>query len=671
MKVAMPRIGVLITKAVVVSTLLTSIVMPYARAQEEDLTELSLEELLDVEITTVSKKSERRSAAAAAVYVLSSEDIARTGATHVADVLRGVPGLSVARLDGNKWSVSSRGFGGVFANKLLVLVDGRSIYTPLFSGVYWDQIGMPLEDIERIEVIRGPGSTVWGANAVNGVINIVTKSSADTLGGLFSIAAGNELRADGSLRFGFPVGDKITGRIYTRYHDSRRSEFPDGSDANDDWWHGQGGLRLDWNATDEDSFVFHTNWLRSELNETISVVSPIRPNSSIRDVTDRRNSNDLLGRWTHRTGDDSQWHLQMYYSNWEAKNPGTIEESRDIFDIDFQHRFALGTRHDIVWGAQFRYTEDEIFNTRWLAFDPTARADRVYSAFIQDEITLVEDRLKLTIGSKFEHNSYTGFEAQPSARIAWTPNTSNTLWASISRAVRTPSRAEADTRLPSMGFPRVLISLIGSDDFESEDLWAYEIGYRASPRDNLLFDIALFYNDYSDLRTVELDRPEIGFSPFPVHLLIPARARNNMEAQTYGAELAIDWRPVNWWRTHLSYSYLNVDLDIQAKTFDIISAIQEGDSPEHQVHWTNNFQLTDNVEFATTLRYVDELSTLGVDDYFEADARIAWKIRRNMEFALVGTNLLETGHTEFAPTFVSTLATEVQRSIYGKFTWTF
>ena len=638
----------------------------------DDLTDLSLEELLDIEITSVSKKSERRTQAAAAVFVISAEDIERSGAQTIPDVLRGVPGISVARLDANKWSVASRGFGGIFANKLLVLVDGVSVYTPLFSGVYWDKIGIPMEDIDRIEVIRGPGSTVWGANAVNGVINIVTKSSADTQGGLFSIAAGNELEGDATLRWGFPAGDKITGRFYTRYMSHDHARDIDGSDANDGWWHSDAGVRFDWNATDEDLFTFQGGWFDSSLEEEITLASVVPPTSRIRTTESNRNGNYILGRWTHTMSDESSWQLQLYYNHWEEANVRTISETRDTFDIDFQHRFALGDRHDIVWGAGFRYIADDIESTRWLYFDPGERADQLYSAFIQDEISLIEDRLALTLGAKFEHNSYTGFEVQPSARLAWTPNEQNTVWASVSRAVRTPSRSESDTLLPNIGLPGAMVTLVGSEDYDSEELWAFELGYRVSPRDDLLFDIALFYNDYDDLRSIELSTPEFGLLPgYVPHLRIPFIARNNTVAQTYGIEIAADWRPVDWWRTHLSYSYLNVDFDVNDRAFDIISGLQEGDSPEHQIHWSNYFQVTDDVELSFTLRYVDELSTLGVDDYFTADARVAWQIRENMKLSILGQNLFDSERAEFAPTFVNTLATETELSVFGKFTWTF
>jgi len=643
----------------------------HANAQEEgDLTELSLEDLLDVEVTSVSKKAQRRSEAAAAIFVISNDDIRRSGATHIAEVLRQVPGISVARLDSNKWSVTSRGFGGRFSNKLLVLVDGRSVYTPLFSGVYWEALDVPLDDVDRVEVIRGPGSTVWGANAVNGVINIVTKSAADTQGGLVSAGGGTELNALGRFRYGGAIGELGHYRIYGTF--TRRDDFEllDGDKANDNWWIAQGGFRLDLNLTDDDLLTVQGDHSRNRLSEKLESAFLRPPRTRIFDNTVRLRASNLLTRWTHTLSDTSSVAVQLYYFHWDTEDEFSIQDDRDIFDFEFQHRFQVGDRHDIVWGGGYRHMVDDIVNSdQSIRFDPRGRTYRIYSGFIQDEISLIPDKLALSLGTKLEYHDFSGFEVQPSARLAWTPNERHTVWGAVSRAVRTPSRAEEDIFLPSIAFPRTLVALVGDDDFEAENLVSFELGYRVHPRDNFQADFALFYNIYDDFRSLQFRSPRIGFAPLPPHLLIPVAAGNKHEADTYGFEMALDWQPKPWWRSRLSYTFTEVDIDLN--TFDIITGAQEGDTPEQRVFFWNSFDMPHNLELDVMVNYVDALPTLNVDDYVGLDVRLGWQVRDDLELSVVGQNLVQSSHQEFAPTFVNTVPSEVQRGVFGKITWRF
>lgn len=641
-------------------------------AAEDDLTSLSLDELLNVEITSVSKKEESRSAAAAAVYVITSEDIRRSPARTIPDLLRTVPGLNVAQLDASKWSVTSRGFGGRYSNKLLVLIDGRSIYSPNFAGVEWEEHTVVLEDIDRIEIIRGPGSALWGANAVNGVINIVTKHAAETQGGLVVIGAGNEEDFFNTLRYGGALGEEAFYRVYAKYFTVDEREFDGGGKANDGWRMYQSGFRVDWNITLEDKLTVQGDIYDNRTDETLENAFLFFPHRRIVNGRADREGGNITARWSHTVSDDSDFELQFFMSHIQDEDEEVVSEWRRMYDLDYLQRLRINDRHELVWGGGIRVWDEDIDNTRFIAYFPEERTDYIYSAFVQDEISFLNDRLNVIVGAKFEVNSFTGFEFQPNVRAAWTPNEKHTLWGAISRAVRTPSRAEDDISLLNRVFPgRIALILEGNNEFESEDLLAYELGYRHEFNENLFLDLAFFYNDYTDLRTIEVTRPRIFFRPFPWHLGIPAEARNNLEANTYGVEAVMNWQPRPWWQIEASYSFLEIDLDFHTRTPDLITKDSEGDTPEQQWVLQNEFQLRKNLALDTTLRWVDRLPTLGVDDYFNLDVQLRWQARENLEFALVGQNLIDSGRVEFAPTFVNSVSTEVERSFYGKVTWRF
>jgi len=644
-----------------------------ARAQETDsLIELSLEELLNIEVTSVSKKSEKRREAAAAIYVLTNEDIRRSGARNIPDALRLVPGVNVAQLTSSSWSVTARGFGGVFANKLLVLIDGRSIYTPLFSGVYWDANEVMLEDIDRIEVIRGPGGALWGANAVNGVINIVTKKAEDTQGGLLTVGGGTEEQGFGAFRYGGKIKDKAYYRVYGKYFNrDDGGKTPSGTIANDEWDAGQGGFRVDWDLSDRDLLTVQGDFVDIREHQTLELAFLTAPFSrTVNSLVDYRGGN-ILARWNRVFSDDSDLQLQFYYDVYKRSDV-TLSERRDTVDLDFQHRFVVGQRHDILWGLGARYTHDDVGNSQFIFLTPDSYGHYTVSAFIQDEISLTDD-LRLTVGTKIEQNSFSGFEYQPSARLAWTPNDRHTLWGSVSRAVRTPSRAEqdihiVDTVIGTDPLPTAFV-LQGRRDFNSEELIGYELGYRVSPTERVAIDIATFWNEYDNLRSIELGTPFISTNPQPTHTAVPFFARNNSEGRIYGVEVSLDWKALSWWQVHASYAFQEVNYKVVSG--DPVSSAFAGNAPEHQAVLQSRFDLPHNVELDATLRYVDTLTALGVDDYIEFDLRLGWQPREDLEFALVGRNLLHDDHFEFSPTFVSQTPTGVQRSVYGQVTWKF
>jgi iron complex outermembrane receptor protein len=630
-----------------------------------ELKKLSVEELLDIDVTSVSKYPEKLSAAAAAVAVLTQEDIQTSGFTSIPEALRLVPGLDVARVDSHTWAISSRGFNDVFANKLLVLIDGRTVYTPLFSGVFWEVQDTLLEDIDRIEVVRGPGATLWGANAVNGVINIITKSARDTQGLLVSSGGGTEDRGFANVRYGVKVDDNAFLRIYAKYFDRDSSVLPDDTTAHDAWDMFRAGFRLDWEPTNQNSFTVQGDIYTGNQDEDYLVPTTRFPFAGKIEATDTVSGGNLLGRWSHSFSADSQLTVQAYYDRTERDSP-IFGEKRDTGDIDLQHRFSLGERQEVIWGLGFRATHDDVTNSLNVSLLPDSRTLSLYSAFVQDEISIVPELFRLTLGSKFEHNDFTGFEIQPSARVLWTPGHSQTFWASVSRAVRTPSRAESDIVLnpaPPVPLPPGSITILGNPNMDSEELLAYELGYRVQPIDQLKLDLTAFYNDYDHLRTLE---PTI---PGPVS---PSKVANNLFGESYGTEISATAQVTNRWRLQGSYSYLEVQLHRKSGSRDSSTeATTEGSSPHHQFFIRSLVDLGWNIQFDSTLRYVDVLPAQKIPSYLTLDLRLAWSPRKDLEFAIVGQNLLDDRHPEFAPTFIGTQQTEVERSVYGTVVWRF
>lgn len=649
--------------------------------EQIDITELSLEELMEIKITSVAKKPQKMYNAAAAIFVITQDDIRRSGVTSIPEALRMAPGLEVARIDANKWAITSRGFNGRFANKLLVLIDGRSVYTPLFSGVFWEMKDTMLEDVERIEVIRGPGATLWGANAVNGVINIITKQARETQGGLATASIGTEDRGSGSVRYGATVGDNAFFRVYAKYLNRDNAVFAGGSEADDDWNVTRGGFRLDWETSVNDSWTLQGDVYDGHDGQTVALPSLSSPYLESFAEDNEIGGGNLLTRWKRIFSKSSDMALQVYYDRTENKD-STLGEKRNTFDIDFQHRFILDERHEIMWGAGYRYSRDKIDNTFSVIYDPDSREDNLYSAFVQDDITLIKERLRLTLGAKFEHNDYTGSEFQPNARLLITPDQRHTAWAAVSRSVRTPSRAEHDVRINTETVPPdsasnptslpVLVTAQGDRNFESEELVAYELGYRVLATDKVFIDIATFYNVYDNLRTLETGSASLESSPTPMHLVLPSTTGNKMNGETYGVEFAADWRPLDWWRFQAAYSYLEIQLHLDEDSMDTISENAEGESPQNQFSLRSSMDLSGDTDLDLWIRYVDELPALNVESYVSLDARLSRKLRKDLVISIVGRNLLDSQRSEFGtPLFVSTLPTEVERSVYGKIEWSF
>lgn len=640
---------------------------PCAASQERDLKDLSLEELMNVEVTSVSKKTEKRSESPAAVYVITAEDIRRSGATTIMDVLRMAPGVYVARLDANKWSITMRGTSGRFANKLLVLIDGRSVYTPLYSGVEWEAKELPLEIIERIEVVRGPGGTLWGANAVNGIINIVTKSAKDSGGGRLVLRGGTE-EASSYFRYGDRLGPDSAYKVYGKVTGYDHGEEAAGRAGNDDWERYLAGFRTDW-SHDADSIMVQGDFYRSDITDRSILYHLVAPSRRVEKTGGGYDGASILGRWTRVLEEDRDFQLQLYY-DYSRVTGFALKERRHTLDAQFQYRFHPTQRQEIVWGLEYRFFYDDLDGSFYAGMKDPRQSFQLLSGFVQDQITL-SDKLNLWIGTKIEYNEFTGLEVQPSIRAAYTPDARQTLWAAVSRAVRTPSLIENDGLFTLAALPRVRVLLSGDDAFESEDLLAYELGYRLQMTKNAALDVSLFYHDYDHLRTLELRTPYFSIDPLPLHVVAPFNIENNASAQAYGVEVGLDWKPIPQLRTRLAYTWSELAADVHPETFDPITVTLEDDTPEQQVYLQAMWDIAAHWELDAVLRYVDPLPAYNVDDYLTGDLRLAWKPRENLEFSLVGQNLFQPDHEEFAPSFVNTIPTNVERSVYGQVSWRF
>jgi len=412
-------------------------------AQYQDLTEFSIEELMDIKVTSVSKKNQRLSDSAAAIFVITREDIRRSGVTSIPEALRMAPGVNVARIDANKWAINCRGFNSRFSPSLQVLVDGRSVYTPSFSGVYWEVTDLLLEDVDRIEVIRGPGTTIWGSNAVNGVINIITRRTNDTQGGFLQASAGSMERNMAAARYGGTMGKDKFWRIYAKHRAIDEFERVSGENAGDDWQINQAGFRMDAKLSLADNITLQGDLYDGHIHQNLYLYSEAPPYMDEVPVKTDVSGGNIMGRWTKVLSGTSEMSVQMYYDVMH-RSEDILNEDRQNFDVEFQHRFGLGFGNDIIWGLRLRHSSDDYSGSKVAFMNPVSTNDLLYSAFIQDEISLLEDKIKLTIGSKFEHNDYTGFEIQPSTRLLWTPGEHHRLWAAISQATRIPSRMEAN-----------------------------------------------------------------------------------------------------------------------------------------------------------------------------------------------------------------------------------
>lgn len=636
-----------------------------------DYFELTLEQLLEVTVHSASKKVEPIAAAAAAVYVVSSEDIVRAGVTNIPDALRKVPGMQVARSDANSWAISIRGFNSSLANKLLVLIDGRTIYNPVFGGVLWEAHNLMLDDIDRIEVVRGPGGALWGANAVNGVINIITKHTRDTQGNLISAVYGNEEKGTLNTRQGGEFGNNGFYRIYATgfKQDASRKPPAAGSDKQpdtyDEWDGFRTGFRVDW----ANQFTLQGDAYRTDTEQLRPHFSLIAPYGPIKQQIIRYEGINLLGRWINQRSDGSEFSIQSYIDWAKRDEPFNFIDDRITYDLDVQYNFAPITAHEIIIGAAYRYLTDDKQGDENTTFTPAQRHSNLYSILAQDKITLAPETWFLTLGAKVEHNPFSGFEFQPNVRLQWHPNQNQTLWTSVSRAVRTPTPIEEDITSTLATAAGVRAAFVPNDHFKSEKLTAYELGYRHQLSAAVSVDIAAFYNDYDYLSTTEADADNVTLvnnGIDPPHLFIPFRFTNNMQGTTEGVETAIDWIINPDLKIAINYSYLHMSL----RALDPTQKAAEKLAPTHQAGLTLFWNISANWTLDSTMTYVDDLPANTVDSYVRLDLNLSTQLSNKLRVNITGQNLTDSSHREFS-NIDNINAAEIERSVFAKLTWQF
>jgi iron complex outermembrane receptor protein len=645
-----------------------------------DLKRLSIEDLMNLDVTSVAKEPQSLLQAAAAIQVITADDIRRSGASSIPEALRLADNLQVAQINAHDWAISARGFNANLANKLLVLVDGRAVYTPLYGGVLWNVQDCLLADVERIEVISGPGGTLWGANAVNGVINIITKAAQDTQG-LYALAAGgNELQEQAGIRFGTALTPGVYFRAYGKYTGLDREVTTAGTSADDSWHVGRGGFRLDSEPSAPNRLTVQGDFYSGAEDVVATGGASL-------------SGGNILGRWTHETPGGASMSLQLYYDHTYLSQPfaaspaappffsgfpaASLKDDLDTYDLDFQHHFAWGARHKLTWGLGYRATHESDEDLSVVRFAPAVLSQTLYSGFVQDEIMLAR-RVYLTVGSKLEHNDYTGFEFEPSARLQWNLQSTQLLWGAISRAVRTPSRYDRDLLVPTglinppppFQFPSTYLR--GSPDFVSETLLAYEVGYRAAIGPKLAASVSAFYNDYQHLRsTTATPTTAVYVFPFPIFF------QNSLEGETHGLEISASYQMLEWWRLHAGYDLLQEHIGVRPGEVDATGATNETADPQQQVALRSSMDLRRGMTLDAALRWVDALHinngpTSGpvvgiVPSYFELDSGVAWHATRSLELSLMGRNLLNAYHTEYG--FPSPTREQIGRSVFARITW--
>jgi iron complex outermembrane receptor protein len=627
---------------------------------------LSLEELGKLVVTSVSKTEETRSTAAAAVAVITSDDIRRSGATTIPGLLRLVPGLHVARQTSNIWAVSSRGFSSGSSEKLLVLTDTRSIYTPLYSGVFWDAQDLMLEDVARIEVIRGPGAALWGSNAVNGVINITSKSAAETQGAYAAVSGGNEERFAVNGRYGGRIGETAYYRVFGKFT-ARDATFFTGT-ARDDWQLGRGGARMDWYANATNTVTLQGDVYGGEVGRLFPSISlgAARP-SPVPPLNTDISGGNVLGRWSRRSAPGAETQVRVYYDRTHRNDPSFIDDL-DTVDADLQHRMPLRARQELTFGANYRFTSNRNQGKGVFALDPPSSSDQVYSGFVQHQVELT-NTLRLTSGTKLEHNDFSGGDVQPSVRAAWNPVPAHTVWGAVSRAVRIPTRLERDLAVDASNpAGRVVVRLLGNPDFDSERLVAYEAGYRWQHSTLLFVDLATYHNRYRGLASLEQGAPFTSGS----QTIVPITNQNLTDGNSSGLEAAVTVAPTPWWR--LSANSTTTSLDLTARGADLNRGVSlEGATPRHQFLLRSQLDLGTNVDVDAQLRHATRIRRLPASmtdpllpGYAELDLRVAWRPTRGIEAAIVGQSLLHDHHPEFG---VPGSRGEIERGVYASLTW--
>lgn len=644
-------------------------------ASVERLRDLSLTEIINAEVSSVSKRDERLFESPTAVFVITGEDIQRSGALTIAEALRLAPGISVAQADANTWAVASRGFNDVFTDKLLVMVDGRSVYSNVTGALWWADVSYVMEDIERIEVIRGPGGTIWGANAVNGVINIITKSARDTQGLLIIGGGGSDLVGQGKVRYGDRLAPDLYGRVYVQHQ-----SFGAHPGGNDQWAITQTGLRLDYEPG-EYRVTFQGDYYYNDLNDRITIPQPSPSYLPVYDTSGVSEGWNVLGRIEREISEDSALRLQVYYDAHRQTRDviDSIEKAQKL-DVDFQHYFVLPLGQQLTYGLEYRYLPTYQNDMALWSWSRNERDSQLVTGFVQDQVELVEDRLRLTIGSKFEHNDFTGWEAQPDARLAWMFTDRQAVWLAGSRSVSIPSIAYNDIQIPQLAVEPTFVDagplgelpafpgVYGNPDLDAQEVFGLEAGWRFQPQDTLSLDVAAFYNWYENLVYTRPQSPRLELTPSP-WIQVPTIIANNASSETTGVELSAAWRPTEWLRLAGYYAFLHKNV-FNDDTGQVL--LDQEKDVAHQASLRLSFDLPANVTLDLWGRFVDEIPYYAVDAYVDLDVRVAWRLKTTVEIAVVGQNLLDPQRWEFGSgTVAQYQATPVPRGVYGQLTLRF
>jgi iron complex outermembrane recepter protein len=660
------------------------VVCAVARAQDgqgqqapRDLANASLEDLMKVEVTSVSNKQQTLSRTAAAVFVITQEDIERSGATNIPDVLRIVPGLDVAQINANTWAVSARGLNGQFSNELLVLIDGRNVYTPSFGGVFWDTVDLPVENIERIEVIRGPGASIWGENAVNGIVNIIRKKAGDTKGGLVNAGGGNTDADFATVQYGDSIKERVDYRGYVKYFDEHDMRAMGGGDGGDGWHLARAGFRTDSKITEQDALVVEGDMYSGrEGDPTYMLSSLLAPGpTAVEDFTNV-SGGFIQSIWRHTSSSRSDFTLMGAYDGYERGD--LLRDRRKTESLDFREHYALGERQDLVWGATYRHTSATSNGGNWLSLIPPNQSENLFSVFVQDEIAAIQERLYVTLGSRFENNTYSGFAVMPTARALYQLDAKQSVWAAVSRAERSPAEIDTSLRVNLGGVTLpdgtiAAVSLFGNPHVKDEGLVAYEAGYRRMLTPRLSVDIAAYYNDYDNQISDEPEAPFVEATPAPPHLVIPTIDKNLLYGEAHGAELSARWKMNNRWALDGSVEFERIHMHHAAGSLDVTSGPDtEGSAPHQQGRIQSELFLTRKLSWNVAADYTDRLEAQGVPSYTRLDSNLIWKLRENFSLGIYGQNLLRDRHLEyFDPDNGSTRSTLIRRSGYAKLSWRF
>ena len=642
--------------------------------QSSELMDLDIESLMEIEVYSVSKKAQKLSDTSSAVFVINQEMIQKSGLTEIPELLRLAPGVQVSRINSNSWSVSIRGGSGRYGDKLLVMIDGRSIYTPLYAGVYWENQDMILDDIERIEVIRGPGATIWGANAVNGVINIITKKTDQTLGSHLDVSAGSINTILAGIRYGGKINNNAQYRMSLKYRNQSPMDQPDGTENHDETQIGQGSFRTDWTPNTSDNFSLQGSFFNGIIDENVVWSQPVPPYST--PVFNHSDSHgwDLVGSWNRQISNENQVNLKLYYDN-AYRDAFYYTSDIDTWDIEFQQHFTIANSQNLIYGFRYRHTLSDSIGKTNIHFTKEKRTDYLYSFFLQDEIELISNELFFTLGSKFDYQSVADFEVMPTARLLWKVTDNNSLWAAVSRAVRNPSIFEQDVLVeagyyPTPGNPEQILGVWveGNPNLKSEKNISYEGGYRARLASSFSIDLALFYMTYDDVRGFAPVQPVPTSSPVP-HLRTGFQMINNISGYSYGFEISADWNPLEQLSFRANYSNLQIQVD-DIPGFSSTQLLEfDGKTPTSLFTISTNWALLENLDLGMYLYGSSKLfyATAPIPSYLRCDLRMAWQASANIEFSLVGQNLFDSTHTEY-PSADNLVNSNIPMSVYAGLT---